>query len=87
MAREIKKTIFYVKEIYKKTLALEASSWTDFAKFLLTIRRRGYTKPSLYWVNLNTMKNERISYKELYDYIKKYGGKELSIKFKKIFYV
>ena len=87
MAREIKKTIFFVKEIYKKTLAVEAETWMDFAKFLLTIRKRRYTKPSLYWTNLNTMKNERISYKELYEYIKKYGGKELPIKFKKMFYV
>ena len=87
MAREIKKTIFYVKEIYKKTRAVEAESWTDFAKYLCTLRKRGYTKPSLYWINFNTMKNERISYKELYDYIKKYGGKDLTNKFKKLFHV
>lgn len=90
MAREIKKTIFYVKEIYKKTRAVEAESWTDFARYLCTLRKKGYgyTKPSLYWANLNTMKNERISYKELYEYIKKYSGdKNLSIKFKKLFYV
>ena len=88
MAREIKKTIFYVKEIYKKTRAIEAETWTDFARYLCTLRKKHYTKPSLYWTNLNTMKNERISYKELSNYIKKYSDdKNLSIKFKKLFYV
>jgi len=87
MAREIKKTIFIAKEIYKRPVVVEASSWTDFAKFLITLRKRRYTKPSLYWTNFSTLKNERISYKELYDYIKKYGGKEISIKFKKMFSV
>ena len=87
MAREIKKTIFIAKEKYKSPVVVEASSWTDFAKFLTTLRKRRYTKPSLYWTNFSTLKNERISYKELYDYIKKYGGKELSIKFKKMFHV
>lgn len=87
MAREIKKTIFYAKELYKKTRAVEADSWTDFARYLCTLRNKRYTKPSLYWVNLSTMKNERISYKDLYNYIKKYGDKSISKKFKKLFHV
>ena len=87
MAREIKKTIFYVKEIFKKTRAVEAETWMDFARYLCTLRKKRYTKPSLYWANFNTMKNERISYKELYEYIKKYGEKSLADKFKKLFYV
>ena len=87
MTREIKKTIFIAKEIYKRPVVVEASSWIDFAKYLCTLRKRGYTKPSLYWTNFSTLKNERISYKELYDYIEKYGGKEISIKFKKMFSV
>lgn len=85
MAREIKKTIFYAKEVFKKTIAVEAETWTDFARYLCTLRKRRYTKPSLYWANLNTMKNERISYRDLYDYIKKYGEKNLADKFKKLF--
>jgi len=82
MTREIKKTIFYAKEVFKKTIAVEAETWTDFARYLCTLRKRRYTKPSLYWANLNTMKNERISYRDLYDYIKKYGEKNGTIKYK-----
>lgn len=87
MAREIKKTIFIATEKYKRPVVVEASTWTDFAKFLTTLRKRRYTKPSLYWTNFSTLKNERISYKELYEYLKEYGDKNLAIKFKKLFYV
>ena len=88
MKREIKGTIFIIKEIYKKTLVMEGNTWTDLAKFLLTLRKRHYTKPSLYWTNFNTLKNERISYRELYNYIREYSDdRELIKKFKKQFYV
>lgn len=88
MKREIKGIVFFIKEPYKNTLAIEGDTWTDLAKFLCTLRKRGYTKPSLYWVNLNLSKSERISYVVLYDYIKKYSGDpELIKKFKKTFYM
>ena len=87
MAREIKKNIYFVKEIYKKTIAIEAVSWTDFARYLITLRKRGYTKPSLYWLNFETMKNERIPYKELHESLKKYGDKDIAMKLKKTFHV
>ena len=87
MAREIKELVFYVKEPYKKTRVVEAGTWNDFAKYLCTLKKKRYTKPSLYRLNFATLKSERISYRELYDYVKKYGEKGLADKFKKLFYV
>jgi len=88
MAREIKKTIFIVKEAYKKTLAVEADSWADFARYLCTLKKRRYTKPSLYEIILSLGKFDRLSYKDLYEYLEKYSGdKNLTSKFKKLFYV
>ena len=88
MAREIKEMIFIAKEVYKKTLVVEASTWTDFARYLCTLKKRRYTKPSLYWMNMDTGKRERISYTDLYNYLVKYSGnKTLTSRFKKLFYV
>lgn len=87
MAREIKKSIFFVQEPYKKTRAVEAVDWTDFAKYLCTLRAKYYTKPSLYRLNFSTLKRERVSYKDLYDYVHKYGEKPIAEKLKKLFYV
>ena len=84
--REIKQTIFIFKEPYKSTLSMEGTTWVDCAKFLCTLRKRGYTMPSIYWFNLNALKMERISYVAIYDHIKEYSSNpELIKKFKKTF--
>lgn len=88
MAREIKEMIFIVKEPYKSTVVIEASTWADFARYLCNLKKRRYTKPSLYMMILGTGKTERISYKNLYEYLVKYSGnKTLTARFKKLFYV
>jgi len=84
--REIKQTIFIFKEPYKSTLSMEGATWVDCAKFLCTLRKRGYSKPSIYWMNFSLLKMERMSYQELYDYLKEYNNiPELVKNFKKTF--
>jgi len=87
MKREIKGMIFFIKEAYKTTLAIEGNTLSDLAEFLLTLKKRGYTKPSLYLMVFSGLKKQRISYNELYRYLLKFtDNKEDLIKnFKKRF--
>ena len=86
MKREIKGMIFFIKEAYKTTLAIEGKTYSDLAKFLLTLKKRGYSKPSIYLMTFSGLKTERISYKELSRYLKDYTDNEdLIKKFKKRF--
>jgi hypothetical protein len=72
MKREIKGQIFQIREVYKTTLWIECSSQYDFVKFLLTIRERGYIKPQLYFLRMDSGSQTRISYNYLYEWTKEY---------------